>query len=563
MRIRRLRRAIPSHVTYRGHFRAVRGFILLHLRRQWLSQAQLASRNHVNAHRIAQSRDFQFQGRVQRSRLGLPGLHVLKLKTQVDAAEVLVDVQHEKRRDHPAQGRRAVQFAHLHRFDMAHDARIVDPLDGMKLSRCPSFFLACHNDTLPVSKQPAFFPHTAASRFANAGCPSALAHWAGSRVWSARGAFLLALPLETRASPGGLPASGNSTPPNGLLNSMWRGSEKETARVPPSLDSPLSAAPETFLLRDAVSAFPIAFGPLPQSLPGARCLVSVALSRSLWRSFWNRARPLRGRASRPALSPAIDSQFRLPSIRPRHSCAYPADRPRERKTRARPDQAACSKLPSRPRPRPPAESPTLVRPPQSARTVHAPLSPSPQRSSAAPAPRRAPVRPGPDWSAFQRSISRLLLLSARPLPGWRRYTFRPALRAAIRAPLPTSPACAPHPSSLLITPTKSPNLPRPCRLRPCTAHSSTDPAVACDSSLPGSPGCPAHPRLPWPGSIPAAQSAGAACPAHPIPRSDRNSWFASKTSFLLGSCSASSPACLQSPTKPSSDKFAPFHRWCW
>src|SRR6266576_257211 len=396
MRIRRLRRAIPSHVTYRGHFRAVRGFILLHLRRQWLSQAQLASRNHVNAHRIAQSRDFQFQGRVQRSRLGLPGLHVLKLKTQVDAAEVLVDVQHEKRRDHPAQGRRAVQFAHLHRFDMAHDARIVDALDGMKLSRCPSFFLACHNDTLPVSKQPAFFPHTAASRFANAGCPSALAHWAGSRVWSARGAFLLALPLETRASPGGLPASGNSTPPNGLLNSMWRGSEKETARVPPSLDSPLSAAPETFLLRDAVSAFPIAFGPLPQSLPSARYPLWVALVRSPWRFFWNRARPLRGRAGRLFPSPAIASQFRLPSVR-RRQCpsAYPAERPRETKISARLDQAACSKPPSRPRPRPPRESPTLARPPQSSRTERAPASLSPQRSSAAPAPTPALVRPGP------------------------------------------------------------------------------------------------------------------------------------------------------------------------
>src|SRR5258708_18094860 len=140
----------------------------------------------------------------------------------------------------------------------------------MKLGHGLEFFLARHNSTLPAARRPAFFPHTAASRFANAGCPLCPAHWAGSRVSSARGAFLLALPLETHASPGGLPASGNSAPPSGLLNSLWRGSEKETARVPPSLDSPLSAAPETFLLRDAVSAFPIAFEPLPQWLPGAR-----------------------------------------------------------------------------------------------------------------------------------------------------------------------------------------------------------------------------------------------------------------------------------------------------
>src|SRR6266571_8482383 len=122
------------------------------------------------------------------------------------------------------------------------------------------------------------FPHTAVPRFANVGCPPSLPGWAGLHVWSARGAFLLAHPPETRASPDDLLASGSSAPPSGHPNSLWRGSEKETARVPPSLDSPLSAAPETFLLRDAVSAFPIAFGPLPQSLPGARYLGWAALS---------------------------------------------------------------------------------------------------------------------------------------------------------------------------------------------------------------------------------------------------------------------------------------------
>src|SRR6267142_2596714 len=169
------------------------------------------------------------------------------------------------------------------------------------------------------------------------------------------------------------------------------------ARIPPSLDSPRSAAPETFLLRDAVSAFPIAFGPLPQSLPSARYPVSVALSRSPWRSCWNRAHPLPGRAGRRFLFPTSDSQFHLPSVR-RWQCpsACPALRPREMKIPARPDQAACSKLPSRPRPRPPAESPTLARPPQSSRTATAPASPSLRSSSAAPAPVPTPVRPGPD-----------------------------------------------------------------------------------------------------------------------------------------------------------------------
>src|SRR6266403_4010268 len=212
---------------------------------------------------------------------------------------MLVDVHHEKGRNHPAQRDRSVQSAHFCGLNVAHNARIVDPLYGVKLGHRPGFLLPRHNGTLPIAMQPAFFPHTAASHFANAGCPSFLARWAGSRVSSARGAFLLALPLEMRASPGGLPASGNSAPPSGLPNSSWRGSEKETARVPPSLDSPLSAAPETFLSRDAVSAFPSAFGPLPQSLPGARYPVWVALVRSPWRPFVNRAHPLRGRANPP------------------------------------------------------------------------------------------------------------------------------------------------------------------------------------------------------------------------------------------------------------------------
>src|SRR5439155_22946050 len=96
--------------------------------------------------------------------------------------------------------------------------------------------------------------------------------------------------------------------------SLSPGSENETARILPSLDSPRSAAPETFLFRDAVSAFPIALGPLPQSLPSARCPLWVALARSTWRSFWNRARPLRGRASRQFPSPTNDSQSRLPLV---------------------------------------------------------------------------------------------------------------------------------------------------------------------------------------------------------------------------------------------------------
>src|SRR5258708_22685264 len=135
----------------------------------------------------------------------------------------------------------------------------------MKLGHGLEFFLARHNSTLPAARRPAFFPHTAASRFANAGCPLFPVHWAGSRVSSARGAFLLALLLETHASPGGLPASGNSAPPSGLLNSLWRGARKKKAPVPPPLPFPLSASPQTLLFRGAVSSLPLSFRPLPQS----------------------------------------------------------------------------------------------------------------------------------------------------------------------------------------------------------------------------------------------------------------------------------------------------------
>src|SRR5215475_13083165 len=180
-----------------------------------------------------------------------------------------------------------------------------------------------------------------------------------------------------------------------LQDSLWRGPGKETARVPPTLDSPLSAAPETFLLRDAVSAFPIASGTLPQPLPGARYRVTAAPLQSPWRFFWNRAHPRPGRANRPVLSPATDSLSPLLSTPRRHSYAYLADQPRGTKNPAPAGQAACSKPPSRPRPRPPSESPTRVRPPQSLRTETKRNSLSSRTSSAAPARSAAPVRPGP------------------------------------------------------------------------------------------------------------------------------------------------------------------------
>src|ERR1700730_2765835 len=113
-------------------------------------------------------------------------------------------------------------------------------------------------------------PRTAISHFVISGLPVAPPRQAQSHVWSALSLFRSAVLAGTRASPAGLPASGTSARPAVRLNLLWQGNGKENARGPPSLDSPLSAAPETFLLRDAVSAFPIASVRLPQPLPGAR-----------------------------------------------------------------------------------------------------------------------------------------------------------------------------------------------------------------------------------------------------------------------------------------------------
>src|SRR5882724_4916331 len=242
------------------------------------------------------------------------------------------------------------------------------------------------------------FLRTAVSHFATAGSPFLPARWAAPHALSKSSASLADPLREMLLSRYGLPWSGTSKSRTALVDSLWRGPEKETARVPPSLDSPLSAAPETFLSRDAVSAFPIAFGTLPQPLPGAPYLGSVALLQSPLRFFWNRAHPLPSRANRQVLSLATDSQSHPRSVllRPRllpFACS--ADQPLGTKTPVPAGQAACSKPPSRPRPRPPSESPTRVRPPQSLRTATKRNSLSTRTSSNAPARSAAPVRPGP------------------------------------------------------------------------------------------------------------------------------------------------------------------------
>ncbi len=118
---------------------------------------------------------------------------------------------------------------------------------------------------------------------------------------------------------------------------MWQGPGQETARVPPTLDSPQSAAPETFLSRDAVSAFPLKYEPLPQPLPDVRCPESAAHERWPWRFCVNPALPRaieqvgEFRFGRPFTMSAAVTPFANPS-------ACPEVPPRETKSRARPVQ---------------------------------------------------------------------------------------------------------------------------------------------------------------------------------------------------------------------------------
>src|SRR4029434_8695478 len=110
----------------------------------------------------------------------------------------------------------------LRRLHVSHQPRIVNPLEGPKLHHRCCFSLA--HDFIPS-------PRTAVSRFATAGWPALLPGRALPRAWSKLSACL-AVPLPgTLLSRSGLHASGTSITRTFLRDSLWRGPEKETARV--------------------------------------------------------------------------------------------------------------------------------------------------------------------------------------------------------------------------------------------------------------------------------------------------------------------------------------------
>src|SRR6202035_3153617 len=150
----------------------------------------------------------------------------------------------------------------------------------------------------------------------------------------------------------------------------------EAAGVPPLPYARLPAAKETFLSRDAVSAFPLLYVPLPQPLPDVRCRGSAAREQLLWRFCVSPSHRRSCREGRPALSPARSSQFLPLSAASRDSCAYRAARPNETKIRAPEYPARELKFPGR-QPHHPAEEDSAFPPlRRSSKILSAPRSPA-------------------------------------------------------------------------------------------------------------------------------------------------------------------------------------------
>ena len=279
----RLLRAIHAKNLRRGHFRASDGLVFVHLRRERFGQAQLAAGDDINA---PQDRgDWRFPVSVAeftRGSFDALGARGFQLETQIDAVEVLVDVeQQEHRRDHAPSATVCIARASSPAPRAAPAAnyrsasRYETPCLHRLVSSVSSLYLCWLLSAAHLLCAPQFRASRSRICFAALLRPGTITCLVSTLQRSGSLAFLkrvLHRAVFARVV--------TSAPPSGPRNLLWRGSEKETARVPPSLDSPLSAAPETFLLRDAVSAFPIASGPLPQPLPGARYPVSAALSRS-------------------------------------------------------------------------------------------------------------------------------------------------------------------------------------------------------------------------------------------------------------------------------------------
>src|SRR5258705_1580190 len=244
---------LPSAVSIKphcGHLHPDRRLIFAHLHRQRLCQTQLLPRDHVDAHRIAQVRDFQFQLRIQCRRAVLLSPQRLQLKAQVNAPEVLKNVEQEKHRYDSAQPRRLVKILLPGRLRVAHQTRIINPLHRSEFPH-RHCLLFLHVYTLAAAKRPALFPRNAISRSSTAGSPALPLHWAALHV-SSRFSASLAWPLrEMLLSRSDLPGSDTSKRRTAPLASLWRASRSITSRSRPTPCSPLFSPSETPLSLNA------------------------------------------------------------------------------------------------------------------------------------------------------------------------------------------------------------------------------------------------------------------------------------------------------------------------
>jgi len=186
---------------------------------------------------------------------------------------------------------------------------------------------------------------------------------------------------------------------------------------------------------DAVSAFPLLSGP---ATVVAKCAVSRrGRARTIaWRSFWNRAHPLPGRAGRQFPSPTTDSQSRLPSTRRwpwsilmSNAAASRNENPPLALIKLHARNSQVGQDPVHPGiPNSCATSAILEERRVYYRHFRAKdLEPLPRQLQRLCVPVQADQPPRGQFS--------VIASNARPLPAWRRCTFRPALCATIRAPL--------------------------------------------------------------------------------------------------------------------------------
>src|SRR3989440_2208536 len=115
-REKRLLCAIPARKPHGSHLRAARHVVFTNLIGQGLGQSQSKARDLIDATRPAERGNIQFQFRIERRGLRLLLLQLFELEAQINALEVLKNVEHAAKRDYTAERSRLVKILQLHRL---------------------------------------------------------------------------------------------------------------------------------------------------------------------------------------------------------------------------------------------------------------------------------------------------------------------------------------------------------------------------------------------------------------------------------------------------------------